>query len=118
MNSERAKSEFKVPEHEEPAAEQLRQVQEKAAFEAAKVFEKPKLRDFVEKARKAHEQIIDTVNLDKVTFSGFDGQAKDQGAVMIKAFKSFVEENRNTITELSIFYDQPWLRHGIIFRMI
>ena len=117
-NIEQAKIEFKVPENEDPTEEQLLKVQEKAAFEAAKVFEKPKLRDFLENARKAHEQIIDTVNLDKVTFSGFDGQARDQAQAMIQDFKAFIEENRNTITALSIFYDQPWRRRELTFQMI
>ncbi len=117
-NTERARTEFNLPENAEPDEDQVKVVQEQAAFEAAKVFEKPKLREFVENARKAHEQIIDNVNLDKVTFAGFDGRAKEQATAMIKDFASFLEENRNTITALSIFYDQPWRRRELTYRMI
>ena len=83
-NIDLARTQFKLLRETEPGEEQVEKVQQKAPFEAAKVFENPKLREFVENARKAHEQIINTVNLDKVIFAGYDGQAKEQATAMIQ----------------------------------
>ncbi len=58
------------------------------------------------------------MNLDKVTFAGFDGRAKEQATAMIMDFASFLEENKDTITTLSIFFDQPWRRRELTYRMI
>ena len=117
-NIERARVQFKVPEGREPTEVQVVKSQEKAAREAVRIFENPKLRDFIENARKAHEQIIDTVNIDTFTFAGFDGKAQTHAAAMIKDFKAYVEENKNTIVALTIFYDQPWRRRELTYQMI
>jgi type I restriction enzyme R subunit len=101
-----------------PSKDQLKQIQEEMSFEASKVFENPNLRDFIENTRINHEQIIDTVNLDKVEFSGFDGQAKDKAGKIVQDFKTFVQENRDTITALRIFYAQPYRRRELTFAMI
>jgi type I restriction enzyme, R subunit len=117
-NDEAAQKKFRLPDDADPTKEQIKQVQDEMAFEAAKIFEKPNLRDFIENARKDHEQIIDKVNLDTVTFSGFDGQAKDNAGKIVQDFKTFIQENRDTITALRIFYAQPYRRRELTYAMI
>ena len=117
-NIDRARKKFKLPENKEPTEKQIAEVQEKAAFDAVKIFDNPTIRDFIENVRRAHEQIIDGINLDKVTSSGFDGQAKEQATSLIQDFTSFIADNKNTITALSIFYDQPWRRRELTYQMI
>jgi type I restriction enzyme R subunit len=117
-NIERARTEFAIPENVDPTEEQVKKVQDTAAFEATKVFDNPDLREFAEIARKAHEQIIDTINIDTVTFAGYDKQAQEKATSMVEEFKAFIEKNRNTITALSIFYDQPWRRRELTYQMI
>ncbi len=117
-NTEKARAEFDVQKDLEPTGEQIKQVQDKAAMAATKVFENPKLRDFVENARKAHEQIIDVVNMDKVTFAGFEAQSKDNAEKTIQDFKAFIAENRDKIVALRIFYDQPYRRRELTYHMI
>jgi type I restriction enzyme, R subunit len=117
-NMERARKKHRLASSVEPAENQIAEAQIEMAFEASKVFEDPKLRDFVENARKAHEQIIDIVNLDKVISSGFDGQVKERAAKTVKEFKTYIAENRDVITALTIFYSQPYRRRELTYQMI
>jgi type I restriction enzyme R subunit len=117
-NIEKAQKKFGLMKDMEPSKAQVKEIQEEMAFEASKVFENPKLREFIENARINHEQIIDTVNLDKVEFSGFDGQAKDKAGKIVQDFKVYIQENRDTITALRIFYAQPYRRRELTYAMI
>ena len=83
-NIERAQKKFRMPVDAEPTNEQMKSIQEEMAFEASKIFENPRLREFIDNAKRDHEQIIDGVNLDTVTFSGFDGQAKEKASKIIQ----------------------------------
>ena len=117
-NIERAQKKFGLMQEMYPSKEQIKQIREEMTFDASKVFENPKLREFIENARINHEQIIDTVNLDKVEFSGFDGQAKDKAGKIVQDFKVYIQENRDTITALRIFYAQPYRRRELTYAMI
>ena len=68
--------------------------------------------------RKIHEQIIDTVNLDRVTFAGWDQQAKDQAQSVIQDFVQFIAANKDEITALRIFYNQPYQRRSLTYQMV
>ncbi len=68
--------------------------------------------------RKIHEQIIDTVNLDRVTFTGWDRQAKEQAQSVILDFTQFIEANKDEITALLIFYNQPYQRRSLTYQMV
>ncbi|MFP4454004.1 MAG: type I restriction-modification enzyme R subunit C-terminal domain-containing protein, partial [Desulfobacterales bacterium] len=77
-----------------------------------------KLNEFIENARKSHEQIIDTVNIDEVAFAGWDKQAIDLAEDIIADFTSFIEANKDEIAALSIFYNQPYNRRHVTYDMI
>lgn len=83
------------------AAQQMR-------AEAATPFCDPDVRDFVENVRRNHEQLLDTVNIDKVTFSDWDANHVAQLDEAIQTFADFIDANRDEITALGIFYDLPW----------
>jgi type I restriction enzyme R subunit len=117
-NIERIQKKFDLPEGMDPTEEQIKTTQEEMAFEASKVFDNPKLRDFIDNARREHEQIIDTINLDSVTFSGYDSQAKEKATKIIQEFKEFIAENRDKIDALRIFYAQPYRRKELTYQMI
>ncbi|HUW92342.1 MAG TPA: DEAD/DEAH box helicase family protein [Bacteroidales bacterium] len=72
----------------------------------------------IDNIRKAHEQIIDEVNRDKILFAGWskDNIAVAQG--LVDDFKRWITEHKNEIEALQIFYDQPFRRKDITFRMI
>jgi len=85
---------------------------------ACQVFDDPAVRELVESARREREQIIDHVNLDQVTFSGFSEQAEAAAKKIIQNFTDFIQQHKDEIQALSFFYQQPYQRRQLTFDMI
>ncbi|WP_313335445.1 type I restriction-modification enzyme R subunit C-terminal domain-containing protein [Comamonas sp.] len=81
-------------------------------------FDKPELRDEIENCRREREQIIDHINLDQVTFSGFSEQAETQAKTVIQTFADYIKQHKDEIAALSFFYEQPYQRRALTFDMI
>ncbi len=81
-------------------------------------FDQPALRDEIENARREREQIIDHINLDQVTFSGFSAQAEAQANAVIQTFASYLQQHKDEIAALGFFYQQPYQRRALTFDMI
>ncbi|MCB4788559.1 DEAD/DEAH box helicase family protein [Delftia sp. Lp-1] len=81
-------------------------------------FDKPELRDEIENCRREREQIIDHINLDHVTFSGFSEQAETQAKAVIQTFADYIKQHKDEIAALSFFYEQPYQRRALTFDMI
>jgi len=97
--------------------EKRKKSQSELANHAQNVFT-GELNEYLENVRKSLEQIIDTVNIDKVTFTGWDIQAKEQADSLIKDFKDFLEGHKDEIKALSIYYSQPYRRREVTYQMI
>ena len=93
---------------EAPTEEQLRQVQQALIQEAVAPFHNPAVRGYVENVRRSHDQIIDNVNIDAVTYAGFDSQQEENADRVISTFRSFIEENKDEIIALRIIYDEAY----------
>lgn len=74
--------------------------------------------DYVENVRKHHEQIIDSHNIDTIIKSEWDTTSVDKATQVVKDFTEYLEANKDEIKALSIFYDQPYNRRDITFKMI
>jgi type I restriction enzyme R subunit len=85
--------------------------------EASKPFT-GELNTFIENVRKAHEQIIDHINQDGLINVGWDADNKEKAAQLIADFKQWIEEHKNEITALQIFYSQPYRRRELTYNMI
>jgi type I restriction enzyme, R subunit len=81
-------------------------------------FDRPELRDEIESARREREQIIDHVNLDQVTFSGFSEAAEGEARAVIQKFADYLNQHKHEIAALSFFYQQPYQRRALTFAMI
>jgi type I restriction enzyme R subunit len=92
----------------QPTEAQIVEVQKMAATEAIQPFLKPEVRDYVENVRRSHEQIIDNVNIDAVTFAGFDSQREENADHIIKTFQVFISEHKDEIIALRIVYSQTY----------
>lgn len=84
---------------------------------AAEVFT-GELNEFVDNVRKSLDQIIDTINPDKVIKAGWDEDGKEQANALIKDFAAWIAEHRDEITALQIFYGQPFQRRELTYKMI
>ncbi len=94
-----------------------KQAQDALILEASKTFN-GELNDYIENVRKQHEQIIDSINIDTVTKSEWDTTSVDKATEIVKDFNEYLEANKDEIKALSIFYDQPYKRRDITFKMI
>lgn len=80
-------------------------------------FDKPELRDELEAVRCEREQLIDHINLDQVTFSGFSEQAETQAKAVIQTFADYIAQHKDEIAALGFFYQQPYQRRALTFDM-
>ena len=84
---------------------------------AAEVFT-GELNLFIDNVRKAHEQIIDIVNPDKLLNVGWAKDSSEQANELIKSFSDWILAHKDEITALQIFYNQPYKRRELTFDMI
>lgn len=91
-----------------PTEKQLVTVKKELIRNSVTVFLNPESRKFIENVRKSHNQIIDNVNIDSVTFVGYDSTREETAEKTIAKFKDFIEENKNEITALNIIYNEKY----------
>ena len=97
--------------------EKVKQEHEQIIEQAAEVFT-GELNEFVENVRKSLDQIIDTINPDKVIKAGWDEAEVEQANALVKDFAAWIAEHRDEITALQIFYGQPYQRRELTYKMI
>jgi len=76
-------------------------------MEAAAPFDNPDLREALVKTQQRDEQIIDIVSQDRLLTSDWDIQAEDKARQAISSFRQFIEQHRDEIAALQIFYNRP-----------
>ena len=101
----------------EPTEAQRVQVRDKLVGQAANVFTGP-LINLLDSIRREKEQTIDHDNLDTVLEAGWSGDARENAEAMAKDFAAYLEEHRDEIEALTIFFSQPARRSEITFAMI
>ena len=114
---EKARADCDVGAGQTLTVEQLEQFQNDLLKQAGSTFT-GKLNEYIENVRKTHEQTIDTTNIDKVEFAGWDKTAKETVEELIEDFRTFCEKYKDEITALKIFYNQPYKRREITYSMI
>lgn len=85
--------------------------------EAAKVFT-GELNEYIENVRKAHEQKIDLANPDEVIHVGWDKDNTDKANELIANFSEWMQEHKDELIALQIFYNQPFRRRELTYSMI
>jgi type I restriction enzyme R subunit len=85
--------------------------------EAAKVFN-GELNEYIENVRKAHEQRIDLANPDEVIYIGWDKENKNKAKELVIEFTEWIQEHKDELTALQIFYNQPFRRRELTYNMI
>ncbi|TAG31360.1 MAG: DEAD/DEAH box helicase [Sphingobacteriia bacterium] len=85
--------------------------------EAAKVFT-GELNEYIENVRKAHEQKIDLANPDEVIHVGWDKDNTNKAKELIANFSEWIQENKDELMALQIFYNQLFRRRELTYTMI
>ncbi len=97
--------------------EKLNQLQTALQNNAAKVFT-GELNEYIENVRKAHEQKIDLQNPDTVLNAGWDKDNRQKAETLIKDFNEWMQQHKDELTALQIFYSQPYRRRELTYTMI
>jgi type I restriction enzyme R subunit len=71
---------------------------------ATRPFDDPNLRQALSRARRAAEQVIDTLTRDSVTGAGFVKEGPDR---TVQSFKDYIDAHKDEITALQIIYSRP-----------
>jgi type I restriction enzyme R subunit len=96
----------------------VREQHNKILEQAVDVFNSPELREFIVDVRKKYDQIIDSVNIDSITRSGWVKDQVAESEQLILDFQVWIEEHKDEITALQIFYGQPYRRREVTYKMI
>jgi type I restriction enzyme R subunit len=97
---------------------EIRKQHEQLIEQAVAVFHNPDLREYIIDVRKKYDQIIDVLNIDSISKIGW---AKDNSAsneAVVSEFKTWIEENKDEITALQIFYNQEYRNRALSYTMI
>lgn len=97
--------------------EAKKEVQQQLIRQAATTFN-GELNEYIDNVRKEHEQIIDHINIDTVTKSEWDTFTTEKAQETIRDFTEYLKKHKDEIQALSIFYNQPYNRKHITFKMI
>jgi type I restriction enzyme R subunit len=98
---------------EEKYLELTNALQEKAAV----VFT-GELNEYIENVRKAHSQVIDHINPDTLIQAGWDKDNTLKAQTLIQDFTLWIENHKDEITALQIFYSQPYRRRELTYSMV
>ncbi|MCM1261438.1 MAG: DEAD/DEAH box helicase family protein [Butyrivibrio sp.] len=110
---------LKEDEELKPAEKvKMEETQKELIGEAVKPFYNPDVREFIENVRRNHEQIIDSVNIDSVTFAGFDMEQQGNADKVISSFREYIEENKDEIYALQIIYDQRYKKRPMAIEQL
>jgi type I restriction enzyme R subunit len=110
-------NEIKLLQPEIQDADAKKKAQEKLIDIARSTFS-GELNEYIENVRRVHEQIIDTLNLDTLKKAGWDTDILVRDEKLINDFKAYLEANKDEITALRIFYNQPYQRREVTYAMI
>ena len=86
--------------------------------QAVAVFHNPDLRSFITDVRKKYDQLIDIVNQDTITKSGWVKDIEAEAQQTVQDFKAWIEAHKDEITALQLFYGQPYQRRELTYKMI
>lgn len=74
--------------------------------------------EWIEKVRKLHEQKVDLQTPDTVIHSGWEADQKAKANDLVSEFTDWLNEHKDEILALQIFYNQPYRRREVTYRMI
>ena len=114
---ERAREIEPVPDSAEPSAAACDRAREQLVDDAASVFN-GELIELIDSIRRDKEQTIDHDGLDTVLRAEWEGDAHENAEVMTRDFQQYLEDNRDEIEALTIFFAQPHRRRELTYAMI
>ncbi|GJL73338.1 MAG: type III restriction endonuclease subunit R [Nitrosomonas sp.] len=106
-----------TPAGQEPKAETRSKAQSELVGNAANVFNGEFI-ELLDSIRRDKEQTIDHDSIDNVLRAEWDGDAIENAKAMVQDFEAYLQENRDKIEALTIFYQTPQRRQDVTYIMI
>ncbi|MCP4992453.1 MAG: restriction endonuclease subunit R, partial [Gammaproteobacteria bacterium] len=101
----------------DPGDDKRKEAQAELVKAATNVFN-GELIDLIDTIRRDKEQKIDHDNIDKPIFVGWGKDSVEKAQKLVEAFANYIQQNKDKIDALEIFYDQPYRRREITYDMI
>jgi len=90
-----------------PKKKELEEVSAKRMISALQPFiGNAKLMERLPEIKEETEQIIDDVSIDIVEEAGYSPIAKEKAKATIKSFREFIEQNKEELTAIQVFYNK------------
>ena len=106
---EAARAAVSLPPDVEPNEEELAQARKQLVNQAAKpLASNPALRNLILGIKKSYEQIIDTVNQDRLLEAGPAEVVRERALRMTQTFEQFLRDHKDEIEVLQILYSKPY----------
>ena len=103
--------------HVEPGDSVMQAVREERIKQAANVFTGP-LINLMDTIRRDNEQTIDHDNLDSLLLAEWAGDTAENARKIAQEFEEYLEENRDMIEALAIYFTQPARRAEVTYAMV
>lgn len=97
--------------------EKIRKEAQKHLADTASSTFNGELNEYIVTVRNMHDQKIDIINTDTVLTSGFSNFTKEKAQETVQNFAEYLEQHKDEIMALSIFYNQPYNRRNITLKM-
>ena len=95
--------------------EQIKRVEDDLKDEACQALDSAELRNVIKVVKQKTDIVIAEGTSDEVTEAGFDLK---QAEKRVTSFKTFIEENKNTLLALQILYSQPFPKRRLTYASI
>lgn len=93
------------------------QAQTELVSEAANALN-GELINLIDTIRRDKEQKVDHENIDEVQIADWETATEEQATDLCNDFAAYLEQNKDEITALEIYYDQPHRRNEVTFEMV
>jgi type I restriction enzyme, R subunit len=104
-----ARAAVPLPPDVEPNEEELAQARKQLLNQAARpLAANPALRNLILGMKKSYDQIIDTVNQDRLLEAGPAEVVRERALRMVQSFEQFLEHHKDEIEVLQILYSKPY----------
>ena len=114
---QKARKKYNLKPDEHPTAEQNQKARQELINNAANTFT-GKLNKHLTETKRKYEQIIDNSNPDEVEGTGWSRNTAESSRQVIEDFKTFLEEHKDELTALNIFYNEPYRRKEVTYKMV
>ena len=117
IDPDKVEADAKAAVHAKPDDAAMRTAREERISRAANVFTGP-LINLIEEIRRDNEQTIDHDNLDTLGRAEWAGDVAANAKSIAQDFENYLQEHRDEIEALTIFYTQPSRRSDVTYAMI